>query len=35
MEKVIRTNSKWIKSDVKEVKSVTPNEFDYRGFLCL
>lgn len=35
MEKVIRTKSKWIKSDVEEVKSVPPNVFDYRGFFCL
>ena len=35
MEKVIRTKSNWIKANVEEVKSVAPNEFDYRGFFCL
>ena len=35
MEKLIITKSKWIKSDVEEVKSVPPNEFDYRSFFCL
>ncbi|WP_100333974.1 hypothetical protein [Bacillus alkalisoli] len=35
MERVIRTKSKWIISDVEEVKAVAPKEFDYRGFFCI
>lgn len=35
MEKVIKTEKKWIKVEIREVKSVPPYEFDYRGFFCL
>lgn len=35
MEKVIKTEKKWIKVDIREVKSVPPYDFDYRGFFCL
>lgn len=35
MEKVIKTEKKWLKVDSREVKSVPPYEFDYRGFFCL
>lgn len=35
MEKVIKTEKKWLKVDSREIKSVPPNEFDYRGFFCL
>jgi len=35
MEKVIKTEKRWIKVDNREVKSVPPYEFDYRGFFCL
>ncbi|WP_404428625.1 hypothetical protein [Sutcliffiella horikoshii] len=35
MEKVIKTEKRWIKVDIRVVKSVPPYEFDYRGFFCL
>ncbi|WP_404346828.1 hypothetical protein LG311_14195 [Sutcliffiella horikoshii] len=35
MEKVIKTEKRWIKVDTRVVKSVPPYEFDYRGFFCL
>ncbi|WP_404458498.1 hypothetical protein [Sutcliffiella horikoshii] len=35
MEKVIKKEKRWIKVDIRVVKSVPPYEFDYRGFFCL